>query len=102
MIQYWDLVQEFNTGWNDYWPFLDTFTTWAPQDGLRKLEGYLRNRFQDAGQKLNHEATRNSGNKKYRSTKDAVNGCPSVPTEQSENIEVMMFQDWICALHPLC
>jgi hypothetical protein len=97
-------VQEFNVGWNDYWSFLNTFTNLASQDGLRKLEAYLRNRFQEAGQKPKQQAIRNSGKKKYKSTKLAVNGCSSVPTEQSENIEVTMrvlVQDQICALQPL-
>jgi hypothetical protein len=71
------------------------------QDALRKLEAYLRNRFQEARQKPNQKAIRNSGNKKYKSTKHSVNDCASVPTEQSENIEVMMVQDQICALQPL-
>jgi hypothetical protein len=56
---------------------------------LRKLEAYLRNRFQEARQKPNQQAIRNSGNKKYKSIKRAVNGCPPVLTEQSENIEVI-------------
>jgi hypothetical protein len=61
-----------NVGWKDYWPFLDTFTNLASQDGLRNIEAYLMNRFQDAGQKLNQQAVRNSGNKKYKNTKHAI------------------------------
>jgi hypothetical protein len=97
------MAQEFSFGWNDYWQFLDTFTNLASQDGLRKFEAYLRNRFEKGGQNPHQQATciRNSGNNKYKSTEHAVNGCKSVPTEQRENTEVMMVQDWICALQPL-
>jgi hypothetical protein len=55
------VVQEFSFGWNEYRQFLDTFTNLASQDRLRKFEAYLRNRFEEAGQKPNHQAIRNSG-----------------------------------------
>jgi hypothetical protein len=85
VIYYRDLAQEFNVRWNEYWPFLNTFTTFTSQDGLQKLEAYLKNRFQEAGQKPNHHDVSDSGHEKYESTKHAISGCPSVPTERNEN-----------------
>lgn len=43
-----DLAKQFRVGWNEYWPFLDTFTNLASWDGLQKLESYLRRRYHDA------------------------------------------------------
>ena len=40
-----DLAKQFKVGWNEYWPFLDTFTNISSQDGLQKLEAFLRRRY---------------------------------------------------------
>ena len=40
-----DLAKQFRVGWNEYWPFLDTFTNLTSSDGLWKLETYLRGRY---------------------------------------------------------
>jgi hypothetical protein len=85
VIYYRDLAQQFNVGWTEYWPFLDTFTNLASLDGLQKLESYLRNRFQEAWQTPNHHVATNSGYEKYESTKHAVKGFPSYPVGKDEN-----------------
>jgi hypothetical protein len=74
MCDYRDLAQEFRVGWNEYWPFLDTFTNLASQEGLQKLETYLKNRFQEAYQKPKHHDISNSDCQRYDSIKHAVNG----------------------------
>jgi hypothetical protein len=65
VVCYRELAREFNVGWNEYWSFLDTFTNFASQDGLQKLEAYLKTRFQEAVH--------------------AVEGFLSVPSEKGQN-----------------
>lgn len=85
VVYYRDLAQEFNVDWTEYWPFLDTFTNLASQDGLQKLEAYLKIRFQEAWQKPNHCVISDSGHEKCESTKNAMNACPLVPADQNKN-----------------
>ena len=77
-----DLAQEFKVGWNEYWPFLDKFTNLASQDGLQKLEDYLKKRFLEAGQKQDHHDISNTGCERYDNIK---HGCASASPESSEN-----------------
>lgn len=93
VISYRDLAEEFRVGWNEYWPFLDTFTNLASEDGLQKLEAYLKNRFQEAAQKPY------STKECYDSSECVVNGCVSSLTEYSENQSV---DDEISPVSNLC
>ncbi|XP_069680457.1 ankyrin repeat and LEM domain-containing protein 2 homolog isoform X2 [Periplaneta americana] len=76
-----NLAQEFRVGWNEYWPFLDTFTNLASEEGLCKLEAYLKKRYMEAEQHPGQEIISNSGCERNGGTNVAVNGCASVPTE---------------------
>jgi hypothetical protein len=84
VICYRDLAQEFNVGWSEYWSFLDTFTNLASEDGLQKLEAYLKNRFQEAAQKPNHHDISDSVKEKYDRAGYGVNGCISSTTKCTE------------------
>lgn len=77
-----DLAQEFKVGWNEYWPFLDTFTNLASQDGLQKLEDYLKKKFLEAGQKQNYHDISDAGCERYDNIK---HGCATPSPESSEN-----------------
>lgn len=84
-VIYRDLAQEFRVGWNEYWPFLNTFTNLASRDGLQKLEAYLKNRFQEAAHKPNCHDISDSIKERYDNGKRVVNSCVSSPTECSES-----------------
>nr|CAD7411914.1 unnamed protein product [Timema cristinae] len=45
------LAQEFKVQWKEFWPFLNTFVDLSSQDGLQRLEEYLRIKFTLAGRK---------------------------------------------------
>nr|CAD7264626.1 unnamed protein product [Timema shepardi] len=45
------LAHEFNVQWKEFWPFLNTFVDLSSQDGLQRLEEYLRIKFTLAGRK---------------------------------------------------
>jgi hypothetical protein len=88
VISYRDLAQEFRVDWKEYWPFLDTFTNLASEVGLQKLEAYLKNRFQEAAQRPNHQGTSDSIKERDGSTECGVNGCISSTTKYSESQSV--------------
>lgn len=82
VVYYRDLAQEFKVGWNEYWPFLDTFTNLASQDGLQKLEDYLKKRFLEAWQQQNDCDGSNTGFERYDNIKQ---GCATDSPESSES-----------------
>jgi hypothetical protein len=82
VVYYRDLAQEFKVGWNEYWPFLDTFTNLASGDGLQKLEDYLKKRFLEAWQQQNNCDVSNTGFERYDNIK---HGCATAAPESSES-----------------
>jgi len=82
VVYYRDLAQEFKVGWNEYWPFLDTFTNLASQDGLQKLEDYLKKRFLGAWQQQNDCDVSDTVFERYDNRK---HGCATVSPESSES-----------------
>ena len=77
-----DLAQEFKVGWNEYWPFLDTFTNLASQDGLQKLEDYLKKRFLEAWQQQNNRDVSDTGFERYD---NITHGCATASPESGES-----------------
>jgi len=82
VVYYRDLAQEFKVGWNEYWPFLDTFANLASQDGLQKLEDYLKKRFLEAWQQQDNCDVSNTGFERYD---DIKHGCATASPESSES-----------------
>lgn len=82
VVYYRDLAQEFKVGWNEYWPFLDMFTNLASQDGLQKLEDYLKKRFLEAWQLQNDCDGSNTGFERCDNIKQ---GCATASPESSES-----------------
>lgn len=82
MVYYRDLAQEFRVGWNEYWPFLDTFTNLASEDGLRKLEDYLKKRFLETMQRGNLHDISDTDCERYNNIK---HGCASASPVSSES-----------------
>lgn len=82
VVYYRDLAQEFKVGWNEYWPFIDTFTNLGSQDGLQKLEDYLKRRFLEAWQQQNDCDISNTG---FERCDDIKQGCATASPESSES-----------------
>jgi hypothetical protein len=82
VVYYRDLAQEFKVDWNEYWPFLGTFTNLASQDGLQKLEDYLEKRFLEVWQQQNDCDVSNTGFERYD---DVKQGCATASTESGES-----------------
>jgi hypothetical protein len=85
VIYYRDLAHEFKVGWSEYWPFLDTFTNLASQDGLQKLEAYLKNRFQESREQPKPHISSYSGDEKYERENRVVKGVSLDPARKDQN-----------------
>lgn len=42
-----DLAKEYQVSWKEYWPFLRDFVDFRSDEGLKKLEKYLKQKFID-------------------------------------------------------
>lgn len=103
VVHYRDLAQEFEVGWNEYWPFLDAFTNLASQDGLQKLEDYLKSRFLGAWQQQSDCDISNTGFERYDIIKhDCATVSPDSSESRSRGNEVVSPVSDLCLAFKAC